>query len=96
MRFDSSQEMAEALLAEGAHDWRSATRRHEDEASQFGGIIANPDSRKSKGERTMVLRLMQDLDPLRPVCLASPSQPPRETRPSGRLPATFAAFMVQL
>ena len=37
------------LLSEGAPDWRTALKRHEDEASQFGGIVSNPDSRKSKG-----------------------------------------------
>lgn len=53
MRFDSSGEVAQMALAEGAADWRGATKRHEDEAAQFGGIVANPDPRKSRGERSV-------------------------------------------
>lgn len=51
MRLDSSEEPQELLLAEGSANWRSATKRHEDEAAQFGGVVANPDSRKSRGMR---------------------------------------------
>ena len=50
MRLDSGGELQELLLAEGGAGWRSATKRHEDEAAQFGGVVANPDSRKSRGE----------------------------------------------
>ena len=49
MRFDSGDELQEVLLAEGAAGWRNATKRHEDEAAQFGGVVANPDARKSRG-----------------------------------------------
>ena len=49
MRFDSSEERQEVVLAEGAAGWRNATKRHEDEAVQFGGVVANPDARKSRG-----------------------------------------------
>ena len=50
MRLDSGGELQEVLLAEGVAGWRNATKRHEDEAAQFGGVVANPDSRKSRGE----------------------------------------------
>ena len=50
VRFDSSQEVQEVLLLEGAADWRTATKRHEDEAAQFGGVVANPGSRRSMGK----------------------------------------------
>ena len=53
VRLDSSEELQELLLAEGAANWRSATKRHEDEAAQFGGVVANPDSRKSRGMRAI-------------------------------------------
>ena len=63
------------LLAEGAPDWRTALKRHEDEASQFGGIVSNPDSRKSKGWSTKnpftvaVSDRLQPLSPTGHVCL---------------------------
>ncbi len=50
VRLDSSQEVQEVLLAEGAADWRIATKRHEEEAAQFGGVVANPGSRRSMGK----------------------------------------------
>ena len=49
MRFDINEELQEVVLAEGAAGWRNATKRHEDEAVQFGGVVANPDARKSRG-----------------------------------------------
>ncbi|CAL5226175.1 g9003 [Coccomyxa viridis] len=51
VRFDSGDELQEVLLAEGAAGWRNATKRHEDEAEHFGGVVANPDSRKSRGSQ---------------------------------------------
>ena len=63
------------LLSEGAPDWRTALKRHEDEASQFGGIVSNPDSRKSKGRSTknsFILAVPNTLQPFSPtehVCL---------------------------
>ncbi len=50
VRFDSSNEVVQVALAEGASDWRGATKRHEVEAAQSGGIVPNPEARKSRGE----------------------------------------------
>ena len=56
VRFDSTRELQEVLLAEDAASWRTATKRHEDEGAQFGGIVANPESRKGRGRFYCLLR----------------------------------------